>query len=151
VSVTNDPRDPRLKQIDPNTGLQATYLVLSDEERAKGFVRPVRDRYKHVGARPRFEVRDLTIEETERYKDFGYVKFEGYPSAGTDGPLGRFWTQAQLHSGCGTITTMGLKLAETYARDPAFYGATYCAGCQAHYPVGEHGEFEWLDGSKVGS
>lgn len=149
-SLTNDPRDPRLKQIDPKTGLQAAYIVLSDEERAKGFVRPYRDSYQHVGVRPRFEVRDLTDEERERYAEFGYVKYEGYPGA-VDGPLGRFWTQAQLDSGCGTITTMGRKIAETYARDPKFYGATYCAGCKKHLPVGEDGEFEWLDGSKVGT
>lgn len=40
--VTPDHRD-----IDPATGLQKDYVVLSDEERAKGFVRPVRASYKH--------------------------------------------------------------------------------------------------------
>ena len=29
--------------------------------------------------------------------------------------------------------------------------ATYCARCNLHRPVGEAGEFEWLDGSKVGT
>jgi hypothetical protein len=46
---------------------------------------------------------------------------------------------------------MGLSIAETYARDPHYYGGTYCAGCRAHYPVGEDGEFVWDDGSKVGT
>ena len=45
---------------------------------------------------------------------------------------------------CGVVTTMGLALAETYARDPAFYGATYCCGCRMHRPVGQHGEFTWM-------
>jgi hypothetical protein len=47
---------------------------------------------------------------------------------------------------------MGTALAETYARDPAFYGATYCAGCGRHRPVGPDGEFVW-DGTteKVGT
>ena len=103
--LTSDPADPRLSQY---TGPEEpapqadVYLVLSDEEIAKGFVRPVRRSYVHLK--------------------------------------------------CGTVTTMGLRLAETYARDPRFYGATYCCGCQAHFPVGPHGEFVW-DGSdeKVGS
>jgi hypothetical protein len=67
------------------------YLVLSEAERAKGFVRPYRDTYVHVG-------------------------------------------------GCGAVTTMGRALSETYARDPRFYGATYCVGCSKHRPVAE---FVW--------
>jgi len=35
------------REIDPKTGMQKGYVVLSDEERAKGFVRPVRMRYIH--------------------------------------------------------------------------------------------------------
>lgn len=45
---------------------------------------------------------------------------------------------------------MGIAIAETYARQPSFYGATYCVHCQMHLPVGEHGEFIWEDRSKVG-
>ncbi len=48
-----------------------------------------------------------------------------------------------LHETCGSITYMGKSLAETYARDPEFYSGTYCATCQAHFPVGEQGEFLW--------
>lgn len=47
MSLTNDPSNPCLQKIEPN-GQQACYLVLSDEERAKGFVRPVRRTYTHV-------------------------------------------------------------------------------------------------------
>jgi hypothetical protein len=83
--------------IDPATGMHKDYWILSDEERAKGFVRPVRTKY--------------------------------------------------IHTKCGVVTVMGLKLAETYARDPKFYGATFCVGCKEHLPVGEHGEFLW-DGTK---
>lgn len=80
-------------------GQQVDYLVLCPEERAKGFVRPVRQRYRHTK--------------------------------------------------CGTVTTMGLALAETYAREPKFYGGTFCVGCGTHFPVGE---FTWEpDGSVVGS
>lgn len=101
MSTTNDRNDPRLHDIGPD-GMQATYLVLSDEERAKGFVRPVRRAYQHLT--------------------------------------------------CGTVTTMGQAIAETYARNPKFYGGTYCAGCHDHFPIGEDGEFVWdADGSKVGS
>ena len=64
--------------------------MLSEEERAKGFVRPVRRTY--------------------------------------------------VHRTCGGATTMGLALAETYARDPKFYGGTYCATCGTHFPVAQ---FTW--------
>lgn len=87
--VTEDHRELR-----PD-GMQKGYVVLSDEERAKGFVRPVRNSY--------------------------------------------------IHEKCGTLTTMSLPLAETYAREPDFYSGTFCAGCRSHFPVGEDGEFVWAD------
>lgn len=94
--VTDDPKDPRLARgiDDEPVPQQAAYLVLSQEERTKGFMRPLRTAY---------------------------------------------W-----HSTCGTVTTMGLAIAETYARDPRFYGGTYCVACRMHRPVGEHGEFHWV-------
>ena len=101
MSLTTDPKDPRLEHYTgpEKPGPQAeVYLVLSEEERAKGFVRPVRKTY--------------------------------------------------THDKCGALTGMGLALAETYARDPKFYGATYCCACRAHFPVAE---FKWEDGNIVGS
>lgn len=93
TGTTDDRRDPRLSHgVDEAPVPQAeVYLVLSADERAAGFVRPVRRTYVHNG-------------------------------------------------GCGAATTMGLSIAETYARDPSFYGATYCTGCGRHRPVGE---FTW--------
>jgi hypothetical protein len=99
--TTSDPTDPRLTRgADAEPVAQAeVYLVLSDEERAKGFVRPVR--------------------------------------------------RAYVHSKCGVVTTMSTDIAETYARQPHFYGATYCCGCRMHLPVNE---FTWdKDGQVVGS
>jgi hypothetical protein len=105
VHVTTDgkPASEADLTIDPKTGQQKDYICLSEAERQKGFVRPVRQKY--------------------------------------------------LHTVCGVVTTMQRPLAETYARDPKFYGATFCAGCKAHYPVGEKGDFVWDDGSgqKVGT
>jgi hypothetical protein len=49
------------------------------------------------------------------------------------------------HLICGGVTTMGRLLAETYQRDPSFYGSTFCVHCKGHFPVGEHGEFVWID------
>ena len=46
--------------------------------------------------------------------------------------------------GCGAVTVMCVSIAETYARNPSFYGATYCTGCRMHRPVGAAGEFEWV-------
>lgn len=59
---------------------------------------------------------------------------------------------AYVHLKCGTVTHMAQRLAETYARQPDFYGATYCAYCRNHRPVGADGEFVW-DGTdeKVGT
>ena len=50
MTLTDDPTDPRLTHYHgpEMPGPQAdVYLVLSDEERAKGFVRPVRQTYIH--------------------------------------------------------------------------------------------------------
>lgn len=103
MGVTSDPNDPRLGHgvDDDPIGQHDVYLVLSDEERAKGYQRPYRDCYRHEA--------------------------------------------------CGTVTTMGRPIAETYAVNPTFYGATYCVHCCKHLPVGPEGEFVWLDGSKVGT
>jgi hypothetical protein len=124
--------------VDPATGMLKDYWVLSKEERSKGFVRPVRRSYIHVGIRPKYSLRDLTPEEHERYDKWNYVKYEEYPEG--NATCGRFWTQKMLNSGCGTTTTMGLALSETYARDPEFYGSTFCCNCGTHFPVEE---FKW--------
>src|SRR3990167_8442645 len=56
------------------------------------------------------------------------------------------------HETCGSVTTMGRAIAETYAANPSFYGGTMCVNCRNHFPVGEHGEFVWVDdGTKVGT
>lgn len=77
-------------------GQQKGYVVLSPEERAKGFVKPVRRSY--------------------------------------------------IHDKCGTLTTMGRSLAETYARDPRFYSGTFCCGCSTHFNLHE---FHWEDGEPM--
>lgn len=136
----------------PNTAVHADgqhvdHWVLSEEERAKGFVRPVRHAYVHVGLPgPKYPLRDLTWEEKVRYEQYDYVKREEYPES--ELPVtGRFWTQARLDAvgkGCGVVTYMrGSQIAETYARDPDFYSSTFCCGCGQYLPVGEDGEFVW--------
>jgi hypothetical protein len=95
MGLTDDRNDLGLKKIGPD-GQQEKYLVLSEAERNKGFVRPLRTAY--------------------------------------------------VHDTCGTLTTMNLSIAETYARDPKFYGGTYCAGCRTHFPVGE---FKWEGSEEV--
>lgn len=154
---TTDGKEPTLlsgpapQPMDPETGQHKAYWVLSDEERAGGFVRPVRETYKHVGRKPKYPLQDLSDEKKKEYERFGYVKFEAYPPDSPESQggnvTGRYWTEAQLNSGCGTVTRMGRKIAETYAKQPDFYGATFCAGCKTHLPVGEFGEFIWDDGS----
>lgn len=50
--LTTDPNDPRLRRggdpDDTRVPQNEAYLVLSEEERAKGFVRPYRDAYEHT-------------------------------------------------------------------------------------------------------
>ena len=99
--VTTDPTDPRLTHGPDSAPVDQAevYLVLSPAERAKGFVRPLRESYRHLP--------------------------------------------------CQKITTMAMAIAETYARQPDFYSATYCTRCAQHLPVAE---FVWLaDRSPVGS
>lgn len=106
VTSSGKPADPEYdgpapQPINPATGQHKDYWVLAPEEIAKGFVRPVRQTYRHLK--------------------------------------------------CGTTTSMSVDIAKTYARDPKFYGATFCVHCREHFPVGENGEFVWEDGSKVGT
>jgi len=143
--------------INPETGMHTDYWILSEEERQKGFVRPVRRTYIHVGRRLPGEPRPLTDEEKERYKNYDYAAF--IPNDDPDSSiLGTFIKQkdldtrkGDLYGGCGVATSMSQPIAETYARQPSFYGRTYCVHCQTHLPVGEQGEFVWEDGTRVGT
>lgn len=144
MSIT-DKRENLDTAIDPRTGMQREYLVLSEAERARGFIRPVRQVYVHVGnGGPKHPTRSLTDEERERYEGEGYALFEIYPESAAPAS-GRYWTNADLAAAtrCGTKTTMGLAIAETYARNPSFYGGTFCMNCREHFPVGKDGEFVW--------
>ena len=103
MSLATNPESPCLTVLRAD-GQQECYLVLSEEERAKGFVRPVRKSYKHLK--------------------------------------------------CGGITSMGQALADTYARDPQFYGGTFCVQCGNHFRLIDEGgtAFVWTDdGTPVGS
>lgn len=137
------------EEINPETGQHKAYWVLSESERAKGFIRPVRESYKHVGTPgPKHPLRDLTPEERERYGPFGYVKFEEYPENPESSITGQFWTQQRLDNvgqGCRTTTSMSRAIAETYASNPHFYGSTFCVRCGEHFKVGAQGEFVWAD------
>jgi len=142
--ITDDPTDPDLGHgVDAQPVPQnKKYLVLSEAERAKGWVRPYRDTYRHVGIRPKHPLRDLTAEEHERYDQFSYVKFEAYPDS-DNRVTGRYWTAAQLTAhACGQTTTMGRAISETYCARPDFYGSTYCCTCSKHLPVEE---FVWQE------
>ena len=98
--VSNGPVAPGMENasapqpIDPLTGQHKDHWVLSEEERSKGFIRPLRAKY--------------------------------------------------IHNKCGIVTRMGLAIAETYARDPKFYGMTFCIGCKSYLPVDQ---FRWDDAS----
>lgn len=63
--------------------------------------------------------------------------------------------QSYIHVSCGAVTHMSQADAEAYARDPAFYGATFCIPCGKHFRlIDEAGNAAFLwepDGSPVGS
>jgi hypothetical protein len=82
---------------------------------------------------------------------YGYVAFVKIEDPERPTMLGTYLTAKDLKTlrngyagGCGTLTTMHRTIAETYASNPGFYGATYCVGCMMHLPVRE---FIWDDGS----
>lgn len=157
MSLTTDYNDPRLgRGADTSPVSQnEVYLVLSEDEIAKGFTRPYRDEYQHVGCKPTHPLRDLTEDEIDLWVspddgDETFIKFEEYPDALVTSCTGRFWTRGELNkTACNAVTSMGRKLSETYAVNPKFYGSTYCVGCSMHRPVAE---FIWTsDGKVVGS
>lgn len=127
-------------------GQYVDHWVLSADDRAKGFIRPVRKSYTHVGAPgPRHPLTELSDEQKALWPDEGFVKFEPYPESERPS-LGRFWTQKDLDGigrGCRGTTSMGLSIAETYASRPGFYGSTFCATCGDYFKVGRDGEFVW--------
>lgn len=95
TGTTTDRNNPGLRKLRGN-GQQESYLVLSAEERSKGFVMPVRRTYRHIT--------------------------------------------------CRQNTSMSRDIAETYARNPKFYGGTFCTNCGTHFQLVENGipQFVWV-------
>jgi len=61
----------------------------------------------------------------------------------------RPYRESYVHNTCGTQTRMPKACAETYAKNPKYYGSTFCCGCRTYFSVTQ---FEWEDGSgTVGS
>lgn len=66
--------------------------------------------------------------------------------------------QSYQHVVCGSVTRIGLTIAQTFARQPSFYTRTFCAACRGHFPLktfdGDaatpRDQFFWEDGSPVG-
>lgn len=158
MSLTTDKKDPGLNK-EKNNGQNETYLVLSDEEKDKGFVRPVRNTYMHKGRY--YALAPTVFDKPEKSEINGKIYVATIPAlVDEDGKvIGRAYiTQKELDQynktegyvgGCNTATTMADSISETYARDPKFYGSTFCMGCGTHLPITE---FVW-DGTdeKVGS
>jgi hypothetical protein len=156
--LTTDPTEPKLHQQKSN-GQNEAYIVLSDEEKAKGFIRPIRDSYIHRGKKNEkgkiekiIPITDYEFElgRIDTYYNFstGYSHFAKY-SESESPVIGRYIKKDEAEQliknkeyigGCGTLTRMGVSIAETYARDPKFYGSTFCCGCNKHLPVNE---FVW--------
>lgn len=154
-TTTGRPVDVVRSEQTEATGQHKDYIVLCPDERAKGFVRPVRNSYKHVGQSVCGNIRtDIDIPRLGGQRDICALPFEHEGDcAGTFYTIGQpehaQITATHRKGGCGGTTTMGSALSETYARDPEFYGATFCVSCNRHLPVSE---FVWTaDGETVGS
>jgi hypothetical protein len=61
---------PGHREIDPKTGQQFGYIVLAEEERAKGFVRPVRRSYVHLKCGSATTMSQTLAETYARQPDF---------------------------------------------------------------------------------
>lgn len=144
------------------TGQHKDYIVLCPDERAKGFIRPYRDAYRHVGRSvcgnivnhgPSWEAPKLGGPRDICAQVYGHEGECSSPFLTVDQPEYAEIRRSHRKGGCGKITTMGRALAETYARDPKFYGATFCVHCNRHLPVAEFTwyEMDGREGPKVGS
>ena len=69
------PVTPDHREIDPATGQQKGYVVLCAQERAKGFIRPVRRSYKHTKCGAVTTMNDAIAETYARNPKFYSVTF----------------------------------------------------------------------------
>src|SRR5436190_21817549 len=143
-TTTGEPVDKVRAEQTERTGQHKGYIVLCEDERKKGFVRPYRDAYKHIGR----SVCGASVESDQRLGGTRRICDDPQGHDGEHGSVFRSVSQPEhadvlrTHrlGGCGSVTTMGRALSETYARDPTFYGATFCVSCNKHLPVAD---FVW--------
>ena len=69
--------------------------------------------------------------------DGQYERYAVLPAEDRAKGFVRPFRDAYIHKTCGTLTVMGRAIAETYARDPKYYGLTFCCACREHLPVAE--------------
>lgn len=76
-----------------------------------------------------------------QYRDYAVL-----PQSERDRGFVRPVRRSYVHITCGTLTSMSQDIAETYARNPKYYGATFCIECRQHLPVCE---FVWEGSQEV--
>lgn len=140
------PEDPAVPgapaPIDPVTGQHKDHYVLPEEERAKGYIRPLRFSYTHAGRLVCGKPKNKNPDQLEGEEVPDIWVCLGAP--GHEGPCGTpGYGRNRNVIGCQTSTRMPASIAETWAADPKYYGETFCVGCKKYLPVGE---FVW-DGS----
>ena len=164
MSETTDPNHEGVNKPKGKGEQNEAYLVLSEEERAKGFIRPLYSAYIHVGKKldtermmavdEYWDLNPKVYDEERRkyYKKLGYKFFIPATEEETkkSAVIGTYITEKMLETGCNTSTKINSQgIIETYARDPKFYGSTWCTCCKAHVP---NDECVWVgsDGVRVG-
>lgn len=82
--------------------------------------------------------------------DYGNKKPDGQHErhpVNLEGEVVRPYRDTYTHNSCGAATKIGSNIAETYQKNPKFYGSTFCVGCGKYFPVVD---FKWNDGITVG-
>ena len=95
MGMTTDPHDPELRTIKAD-GQQEKYLVLSEEERQKGFVRQVRRTYRHAACQTTTTMGEAIAETYARAPHFYHGTYCAtclghFPLMGKDGTPAFSW------------------------------------------------------------
>jgi len=102
-----------------------------------------------VTGKPALNPEDASVPNFEKRPDGQYVDHwvlcEEEIARGFVRPLRKTY----IHEKCSSITTIPAPIAATYARNPQYYGSTFCCACGDYFLVAE---FLWFGTNvRVGS
>lgn len=80
------------------------------------------------------------FDNGKKREDGQYENYAVLPKPERDKGFIRPFRAKYRHLVCDSVTIMGEAIAETFARDPTYYGRNFCCSCGEHFPVGD---FVW--------